>query len=69
MNPAEPLTEDTPLVGGSVSLDSVAVLELLVSLEKEFHIEIAAEDMLQGQAFLTIGSLTRYIDSKLRPEA
>jgi threonine synthase len=69
MSPSEPLTEDTRLVGGGVSLDSVAVLELLVSLEKEFHIEIAADDMLEKQAFLSVGSLARYIDSKQPPEA
>jgi threonine synthase len=69
MNPAEPPTEDTRLLGAGASLDSVTVLEILVGLEREFGIEIAADDVFEKQAFLTVGSLARYIDSKRRPEA
>lgn len=66
VSPDEPLRNDTPLVGSGISLDSVAVVELLVGLEKEFHVEISADELLQTQAFKTVGTLVQFIDSKLR---
>jgi len=63
---AEPLTEDTPLVGSGIALDSVAVVELLVGLENEFGIEISADELLQNKSFKTVGTLVRFIDFKLR---
>jgi acyl carrier protein len=64
----EPLTRDTPLVGGGLSLDSATVLELLLGLEKEFGLEISADELLETQAFRTLGALAQFIDSKLPAE-
>jgi len=66
-NPGEPLHEDTSLVGAGLALDSVAVVELLVGLEKEFHAEITPDELLQAQAFKTIGTLVRFMDAKCHP--
>ena len=68
--PDEPLSADTPLVGGRLLLDSVAVLELLVGLEKEFGVELSGEELLKTQSFKTVGSLAAFIDARLaaRPQ-
>ena len=65
LGPDVPLTEDTPLVGSGISLDSVAVLELLVGLEREFHVEIDADELLQAEALKTVGTLAEFIESKV----
>jgi len=65
LGPDISLDGDTPLVGSGISLDSVAVLELLVSLEKEFGIEIDADELLKAQALRTVGTLAGFIDSRV----
>ena len=61
----EQLDENTPLVGSGISLDSSAVLELLVALEKEFRTEIGADELLQAQALTTVGTLAEFIRTKV----
>jgi acyl carrier protein len=56
---------DTPLVGSGLSLDSTAVLEMLVGLEKEFGVEVDADDLLQAQALGSVGALAAFIDAKV----
>jgi acyl carrier protein len=65
IRPEGPLGAETELVGGGLSLDSVAVVELLVALEREFAIEIAPDDLLKEQALRTIGSLAAFLDACL----
>ena len=60
----EVLDSSTPLVGAGISLDSVAVVELLVALEKEFDIEIPGRLLLEAKAFRTIGTLVQFIESQ-----
>ncbi len=60
----ESLDDTTPLIGSGMSIDSVAVLEILVALEKEFRIEIGADELLQAQALQTVGTLADFIESK-----
>lgn len=38
------LTEDEPLFGGTLDLDSIEALELILALEKEFGIKIASSE-------------------------
>jgi acyl carrier protein len=66
VSPDEPMTEETPMVGGGLSLDSVAVVELLVGIEKEFDIELPAEEMRRIEALSTVGTLAEFIESRLR---
>ena len=60
------LDADTALIGAGISLDSSAVLELLVGIEKEFQIEVNPDELMQVQALRTIGTLARFIDGKTR---
>jgi acyl carrier protein len=62
--PDEPIGMDTQLVGGGIMLDSVAVLELLVALEKEFGVELTADELVKAGAVRTVGALARFMDSK-----
>ena len=65
LSPDEPLSADTGLVGSGVSLDSVAVLELLVTLEKEFGIVLDPTELARTHALATAGSLAELIESKI----
>lgn len=63
--PDEPVGSDTGLVGSGLSLDSVAVLELLVALENEFEIELGEDELSKSHALATVGSLAALVESKL----
>ena len=65
LSPEQALGCHTPLVGSGVSLDSVAILELLVELESEFHIELSPEELVQAKALETIATLADFVDSKV----
>ena len=60
---------ETPLVGGGLSLDSVAVLELLVGLENEWGVELGPDALLEAAALRTVGSLAGYLDTLTKGEA
>ena len=66
LNPAQPLDENTPLVGAGLSLDSVAVLELLVALEKEFNLEMNPDELLGAKALKTVGTLAAFVEGKAK---
>lgn len=55
------LTEDTGLFGAMPELDSLAVLELITSLEERFGIEIAAENVTE-EHFGSVRSLSELVD-------
>jgi acyl carrier protein len=59
------INEQTPLTGSGLSLDSVAVLEILLELEKKFHVEMDAEELLQAGALKNIKALSDFIESKI----
>ena len=61
--PDEPLSADTGLVGSGLSLDSVAVLELTVALEKEFGIKLGGAELAQPDVLSTVGTLTELVNS------
>jgi len=62
---ADSLDASTPLLGSLPELDSMAVLELMLELEQAFGIEIEGED-ITANVFETLGSLTEFVDGKLR---
>jgi len=66
VSPDQGLDAATPLVGTGLSLDSEAILELLVALEKEFQIEIDPDELLEAKALATVGALAGYVEAKLR---
>ncbi len=60
---ADTLDADTPL-STLPELDSMAVLELLVELERRFEIVVDGDDVT-ADVFETLGSLTTFVDSQL----
>ena len=58
-----PLDRNMGIVLTGLSLDSAAVLELLLALEHDFGIELDAQALLQAKALQTIGTLAAFIDS------
>ena len=53
--------DDTPLLGGDFDLDSLDVLLLLTSVEKEFGIKIPNEVVSQ-EAFANVTTLARFVE-------
>lgn len=58
------LDADTPLLGSLPELDSMAVLELVLDLERQFGIAIEGEDVT-AEVFETLATLTVFVNSKL----
>jgi acyl carrier protein len=51
----------TPLLGSMPELDSMAVLELVVALQRRFDVTIDDDD-ITAEAFETVGSLTALVE-------
>lgn len=58
---ADSLTADTPLFGSIPELDSLAVVEVVTSLEERFGFQIEDEDFT-GDVFDTVGSLAAFVE-------
>ena len=57
----EPIEDDTPLVGGEMDLDSLDVLMLITSIEKQYGVKIKSDE--DGKAaFASVATLAAYID-------
>ena len=56
------LPRKTPLFGAGLSLDSLTGLELLTAVEREFGVDIAAED-LNLDSLASIGTLIGYLEA------
>ena len=61
---AETLHAGTPLLGSLPELDSMAVLELVLTLEQHFGIVIEGEDVT-ADVFETLATLTAFVNDKL----
>jgi acyl carrier protein len=59
-----PLDAGAPLLGSVAELDSMAVVSILTALEERFGI-VVDDDEVDGRTFATVGSLTRFVESKL----
>jgi acyl carrier protein len=57
-------TPQTPLLGAIPELDSMAVVNLITSLEEQLGI-LVADDDIDGATFGTVGSLTDFVSAKL----
>jgi acyl carrier protein len=57
---ADTIDATTPLLGGLPELDSLAVLELIVELERRFGITVSDEDV-SAEVFATLASLTDFV--------
>ena len=58
------ITDDMPLRGGDYEIDSLDVLLLVTSVEKEFGIRIPNESVGEA-AFESVSSLADYIDDRV----
>lgn len=55
---------DTPLLGSVAELDSMAVVSILTAIEERFGFSVD-DDEIDGSTFATVGSLCRFVQSKL----
>lgn len=55
------IADAMPLVGGQFDLDSLDILLLVTSVEKEFGIKIASEK-IGREAFASVATLSRFVD-------
>lgn len=58
------ISDDAPLFGEGLGLDSVDALELVVALEKEFHVRIHSHEVGK-EAFASVSSLAGFIEARL----
>ena len=63
-----PIPDDMPLIGGDFDLDSLDMVMLVTSVEKEFHVKIAGDTSWRG-AFQSVGSLTAMLQQRTGPGA
>jgi acyl carrier protein len=64
----EKITDDEPIIGGRLGVDSLDAVELAISIEEEFGIEIRTREELSG-AFASIASLAGFIRAHSRNAA
>jgi acyl carrier protein len=62
--PTIAINVDTPLQGGGLALDSIAVLELSAALEREYDLAVDFNEMLEAGALKTVGTLASFVSSK-----
>ncbi len=55
---------DTPLLGAVPELDSMAVVNLIGSLEERFGITVDDDD-IDGDTFASVGSLADFVSAKM----
>lgn len=63
LGPDADIADDTPLLGGDFDLDSLDVLLIVTSVEKEFAIKIPNASV-GNEVFQDVGSLAAYIDER-----
>ena len=56
---------ETALLGVLPELDSIAVVAVIASLEAHFGVTVH-DDEISASTFETVGSLTRFVESKIR---
>src|SRR4051794_22022268 len=61
LGPDVPVTPDMPFFGGEADIDSLDILLLLSSIEKEFGLRIPSE-AVGREVFANVGTLVRYIE-------
>ena len=56
----EDIKEDEPLVGGSIGIDSIDILELVLMLEKDYGVKIESKEM-GVEAFASVRALAGFV--------
>lgn len=60
----EPLTRETPLLGGYAEFNSLTIATLMVEIEEAVDCEIE-DDEISGEVFETVGSLADFVEAKM----
>jgi len=60
----EQMDASAPLLGALPELDSMAVMNVIVAIEERFDIAIDDDD-INASTFATLGSLARFVESKV----
>ncbi|MFT4517650.1 MAG: acyl carrier protein [Halioglobus sp.] len=55
---------DTPVLGAIPEMDSMSVVSILTSLEEQYGVMVD-DDEIDADVFATVGSLTKFLESKL----
>jgi acyl carrier protein len=64
---SDSLAEESGLLGEGIGLDSIEILKLAATLEKEFDFVIEDDELLPKH-FVSLGSLIDFIEDKLSHE-
>ena len=64
----EDIDPDEQLVGGRLGIDSIDVLELVIMMEKDYHLTIENKE-LGAQVFGSLRSMARFIQDSLKEAA
>lgn len=59
-------TAETSLLGHLPEMDSLGAVGVIAGLEEKFHITID-DDEIDGTLFQTVGSLVKFVESKVNP--
>lgn len=62
---ANSLTSGSPLMDSIPEFDSMAVLQVILAIEEHFGVVLENEDVT-GEVFETLGTLTTFVESKLK---
>ncbi len=60
---AASLNESTPLLGGLPELDSMAVVNVITTLEEHYGF-IVDDDEISEETFATLGNLVKFVEAK-----
>ncbi|MEX1198523.1 MAG: hypothetical protein WEB57_11775 [Pseudohongiellaceae bacterium] len=66
LSESEPLTRETPLLGGFPEFNSLTIATLMVEIEEAVDCGID-DDEITGEIFETVGSLTDFVETKMSP--
>jgi acyl carrier protein len=62
---ANALTANSPLLGAIPEFDSMAVVNVLTTLEDQFGITVA-DDEVSAEVFETVGALVAFVEGKIK---
>ncbi len=66
LDPATSLSESTLLFESLPEMDSLGVVSVVQVLEERFDIRVDGEE-IDAETFATVGTLARFVESKLTP--
>lgn len=61
---ADRLTESSQLLGAIAELDSMAVVTVITMMEEQYDFRVD-DDEISADTFATVGTLARFLESKL----